>query len=65
MGFLKGAGAIWSPSPNSSLTLGCCLPERHSNRVQQGRKGTVCLPPSWHHQQAAGVEPPTPQAAWR
>lgn len=50
MGFLEGAGAIWSPSPNSSLTLGCCLPERYSNRVQQGRKGTVCLPPNWHHQ---------------
>ena len=29
------------------------------------RKGAVCLPQSWHHQQAAGVAPPTPQAAWR
>lgn len=39
MGFLEGAGAIWSSPPNSPLTLGSRLPARHSNRVQQGAEG--------------------------
>lgn len=42
MGFLEGAGAIWSSTPNSLLTLGSHLPARHSNRVQQGMEG-CCL----------------------
>lgn len=64
MGFLEGAGAIWSSTPNSPLTLGSpCLPGIATGSSRE-RKGAVCLPQSWHQQQEAGVSPPTPQAAW-
>lgn len=62
----RETGPSGAAPPPHGLWAATCLPGTAIGSSREW-KGAVCLPQSWHHQQAAGAVPPTapPQAAWR